>query len=461
MRKGLINVSEESVSVKKQELMTEGTIWKKILIFAVPLIIGNLLQQMYSTIDSIIVGHYVGKSALAAVGSSTSIINLLIAFSQGASVGAGVVISQYMGARDKKSVHSAVHTAAAVAVLLGLFLTLAGVLMSGQLLVWMQTPDDVINDSTLYLRVYSAGLVFNVVYNMATGIMNAAGNSKRPLIYLGAASVTNIVLDMLFIAVGRMGVEGAAIATDVSQAVSCMLAMIYLFRVDADYRISPKDMHINGHMLSKIIKIGLPTGIQSMVISLSNIIIQSSVNSFGSTQMAGFGAYMKVDGFNILPVLSISMAVTTFVGQNYGAGRIDRVKKGAAVTVVMGLIYTALTGILLLTFSEPIMRLFTDDADIIAAGELAMKYFCPYYMLLSILNVLAGTVRGAGKSVPPMVILLFAMCVFRVLWIKLVLPHYNTIDVVYMVYPVSWVIGAALMALYTWKGKWLPVKSEA
>lgn len=461
MRKGLINVSEESVSVKKQELMTEGTIWKKILIFAVPLIIGNLLQQMYSTIDSIIVGHYVGKSALAAVGSSTSIINLLIAFSQGASVGAGVVISQYMGARDKKSVHSAVHTAAAVAVLLGLFLTLAGVFMSGQLLVWMQTPDDVINDSTLYLRVYSAGLVFNVVYNMATGIMNAAGNSKRPLIYLGAASVTNIVLDMLFIAVGGMGVEGAAIATDVSQAVSCMLAMIYLFRVDADYRISPKDMHINGHMLSKIIKIGLPTGIQSMVISLSNIIIQSSINSFGSTQMAGFGAYMKVDGFNILPVLSISMAVTTFVGQNYGAGRIDRVKKGAAVTVVMGLIYTALTGILLLTFSEPIMRLFTDDADIIAAGELAMKYFCPYYMLLSILNVLAGTVRGAGKSVPPMVILLFAMCVFRVLWIKLVLPHYNTIDVVYMVYPVSWVIGAALMALYTWKWKWLPVKSEA
>lgn len=461
MRKGLINVSEESVSVKKQELMTEGTIWKKILIFAVPLIIGNLLQQMYSTIDSIIVGHYVGKSALAAVGSSTSIINLLIAFSQGASVGAGVVISQYMGARDKKSVHSAVHTAAAVAVLLGLFLTLAGVLMSGQLLVRMQTPDDVINDSTLYLRVYSAGLVFNVVYNMATGIMNAAGNSKRPLIYLGAASVTNIVLDMLLIAVGGMGVEGAAIATDVSQAVSCVLAMIYLFRVDADYRISPKDMHINGHMLSKIIKIGLPTGIQSMVISLSNIIIQSSINSFGSTQMAGFGAYMKVDGFNILPVLSISMAVTTFVGQNYGAGRIDRVKKGAAVTVVMGLIYTALTGILLLTFSEPIMRLFTDDADIIAAGELAMKYFCPYYMLLSILNVLAGTVRGAGKSVPPMVILLFAMCVFRVLWIKLVLPHYNTIDVVYMVYPVSWVIGAALMALYTWKGKWLPVKSEA
>lgn len=461
MRKGLINVSEESVSVKKQELMTEGTIWKKILIFAVPLIIGNLLQQMYSTIDSIIVGHYVGKSALAAVGSSTSIINLLIAFSQGASVGAGVVISQYMGARDKKSVHSAVHTAAAVAVLLGLFLTLAGVLMSGQLLVRMQTPDDVINDSTLYLRVYSAGLVFNVVYNMATGIMNAAGNSKRPLIYLGAASVTNIVLDMLFIAVGGMGVEGAAIATDVSQAVSCMLAMIYLFKVDADYRISPKDMHINGHMLSKIIKIGLPTGIQSMVISLSNIIIQSSINSFGSTQMAGFGAYMKVDGFNILPVLSISMAVTTFVGQNYGAGRIDRVKKGAAVTVVMGLIYTALTGILLLTFSEPIMRLFTDDTDIIAAGELAMKYFCPYYMLLSILNVLAGTVRGAGKSVPPMVILLFAMCVFRVLWIKLVLPHYNTIDVVYMVYPVSWVIGALLMALYTWKGKWLPVKSEA
>ncbi len=235
-----------------------------------------------------------------------------------------------------------------------------------------------------YLRIYSGGLLFNVVYNMAAGILNAAGNSKRSLLYLASAAMTNIVLDLVLIGLFRFGVEGAAIATDISQAVSCVLALHFLLRVQADYRISFRALQIEKKMAVHIIKIGLPTGIQNMVISLANILLQSSVNGFGPTAMAGFGAYMKVDGFNILPVTSFSMAVTTFVGQNYGAGKLDRVKKGMWTVLIMGLGYTVLTGALLLFFSVPVMRLFNQDPEVVACGVLAMRYFCPFYWLLSI-----------------------------------------------------------------------------
>ena len=225
--------------------------------------------------------------------------------------------------------------------------------------------------------------------------------------------------------------------------------------VDADYQISLKKIKIDKRMAVRIARIGLPTGIQNMVISFSNVLVQSSVNSFGAAAMAGFGAYMKIDGFNILPVLSFSMAVTTFTGQNYGAGKIERVKKGMWVTVAMGCVYTVVTGALLLTFADPLMGLFTDSREVIEHGKLAMKYFCPFYFLLSIMHSLAGTIRGAGKSIPPMMILLFAMCLFRIFWIEAILPVFGTLDGVYMLYPVSWAVGMILMILYAWKGKWL------
>lgn len=436
-------------------LMTEGSIGKKIIFFSIPLILGNLLQQLYSTADSIIVGNFVGSNALAAVGSSTALIGLLIAFSQGVSVGAGVAAAQYMGAKNRRDVQGSIHTAFALAAILGVILTAGGIVCSRPLLVWMNTPEEVLEDSVLYLQIYFGGLIFNVLYNMAAGILNAAGNSKRSLIYLAYASVTNIGLDLLLIGVCKMGVAGAAIATDASQLISCILAMWFLTHVDADYRISLKKIGIDKRMAVRIAKIGLPTGIQNMVISFSNVLVQSSVNSFGAAAMAGFGAYMKIDGFNILPVLSFSMAVTTFTGQNYGAGKIDRVKKGMWITVLMGCVYTVVTGILLLTFGDPLMRLFTDSREVIEHGKLAMKYFCPFYFLLSIMHSLAGTIRGAGKSIPPMLILLFAMCLFRIFWIKAILPAFGTLDGVYMLYPVSWAVGMVLMILYTWKGKWL------
>ena len=440
---------------KNTVLMTEGGIFKNLLFFATPLILGNLLQQMYNAVDSIIVGNYVGSNALAAVGAGASLIYLLIAFSLGASVGAGVIVSQYLGAKEKEGVHKAVHTAMTISIILGLILTAGGILFSRKLLVMMNTPAEILDDAACYLRIYSYGLIFNVVYNMAAGILNAAGNSRRSLMYLAAAAVVNIFMDLLLIAGLKIGVAGAAIATNFSQAISCILALWFLFRVPADYRISLKSLRIHKAMALRIIQIGLPTGIQNMVISFSNILIQASINQYGATAVAGFSAYLKIDGFNILPVLSFSMAITTFIGQNYGAGKYDRMKKGMWVTLLMGIVYTVLTGILLLTFSGQIMRLFSEDVGVIAYGQTAMRYFCPFYWILAILHSLAGTVRGTGKSIPPMVVLLVSLCLFRIVWIQLVLPYYTSIEGIFILYPVSWLVGAVLMILYTWRGKWI------
>ena len=436
--------------------MTEGNIWKSLIIFSIPLILGNLLQQMYNTADSIIVGNFVGSNGLAAVGSGTALINLIIAFSQGAAVGAGVIVSQSLGARDKQKAKLAVHTAMCIAIILGVILSAIGVILSSDLLVWMKTPKSVLKDSVLYLQIYCGGLIFNVIYNMATGILNAAGNSKRPLIYLAIASVTNIILDLVFIKALKWGVKGAAIATDISQALSCVLAVGYLLRVNSDYKLIIKELKIHGNTAKQIIRVGLPTAIQNMVISFSNVLVQSSVNSYGATAMAGYAAYLKIDGFNILPVLSISMAVTTFTGQNVGAKKPDRVKKGMWNALIMGVIYTVIIGVVLLLTSHTVLGLFTKDNDVITYGQLAMKYFCPFYFILGILNILAGTVRGAGKGVPPMLILLFSMCIFRILWIKIALPFYSTIDGVFILYPISWLVGMILMIIYTKFGKWMP-----
>ena len=436
--------------------MTEGNIWKLLIIFSIPLILGNLLQQMYNTADSIIVGNFVGSNGLAAVGSGTALINLIIAFSQGAAVGAGVIVSQNLGARDKQKTKLAVHTAMCIAIILGVILSAIGVIFSRDLLIWMKTPKSVLKDSVLYLQIYCGGLILNVIYNMATGILNAAGNSKRPLIYLAIASVTNIILDLVFIKELKWGVKGAAIATDISQALSCVLAVGYLLRVNSDYKLIIKELKIHGNTTKQIIRVGLPTAIQNMVISFSNVLVQSSVNSYGATAMAGYAAYLKIDGFNILPVLSISMAVTTFTGQNVGAKKPDRIKKGMWNALIMGVVYTVIIGVVILLTSHTVLGLFTKDNEVITYGQLAMKYFCPFYFLLGILNILAGTVRGAGKGVPPMLILLFSMCIFRILWIKIALPFYSTIDGVFILYPISWFVGMVLMIIYTKFGKWLP-----
>ena len=444
----LENLENTTDFSKNQELMIEGSIWKKILLFSIPLILGNLLQQMYNTVDSVIVGNYVGSNALAAVGSSSFLISLLIAFSMGASTGAGIVISQYLGEKNGKGVHISVHTALAISIILGVILSVIGVVFSPQILTLMGTPKEVMNDSVVYLKIYSGGLVFSIIYNMATGILNAAGNSKRPLIYLGVASILNVILDLLFIGKMNMGVAGAAIATNISQIVSSILILYFLVKVPESYQVNLKKIKINKNIAYKIIKLGLPAGIQNTVISFSNVLVQSSVNTFGAKAMAGFGAYMKIDGFNVLPVMSFSMAMTTFAGQNYGAGKIERIKKGTKITIIMGIIYAIFTGVILLYFSHSFMEFFTKDKEVINYGIGAMRYFCPFYFLLNFIQTPAGTLRGVGKTFPPMVILLISLCFFRILWLQFIMPFFNSIEGIYVLYPISWCFGTTLMLVY-------------
>lgn len=442
--------------MKNSTVMTEGSIWKKILFFSIPLILGNLFQQLYNTVDSIIVGNYIGSEALAAVGSSGSIITLLIGFCIGASAGAGVVIAQFYGARDKEGVRKAVHTTIAIAIAAGAILTIVGIVTTPLLLKAMGTPKEVFDQASIYLKVYFGGILFSVVYNMSAGILNAVGNSKRSLVYLMIAAISNIFLDLLFVVVFKMGIVGAAIATDISQLLSCIFIILFLVRSEDVYRVKLKDIRCYDNLLGKILKIGLPTGVQNIVISLSNVIVQSSVNSFGAVAMAGFAAYIKVDGFNILPVLSFSMAATTFVGQNVGAGRLDRVKKGMYVSVAMGIIYTVCTGVLLLIFAPQVIGVFTQNKQVVEYGVYIMKFFCPFYWMLGILHILAGTIRGTGKTMQAMVVFLFSLCIFRVLWIWGAMSVSHKIGGVMLGYPLSWLVGLVMILIYVWKGNWMP-----
>ena len=420
------------------------------------MILGNLFQQLYNTVDSIIVGNYIGSEALAAVGSSGSLINLLIGFCIGASAGAGVVIAQFYGAQDKEGVRKAVHTTIAIAIAAGAILTIVGIVTTPLLLKAMGTPKEVFDQASIYLKVYFGGILFSVVYNMSAGILNAVGNSKRSLVYLMIAATSNIFLDLLFVVVFKMGIVGAAIATDISQLLSCIFIILFLVRSEDVYRVKLKDIRCYDNLLGKILKIGLPTGVQNIVISLSNVIVQSSVNSFGAVAMAGFAAYIKVDGFNILPVLSFSMAATTFVGQNVGAGRLDRVKKGMYVSVAMGIIYTVCTGILLLAFAPQVIGVFTQNGKVVEYGVYIMRFFCPFYWMLGILHILAGTIRGTGKTMQAMVVFLFSLCIFRVLWIWGAMSVSHKIGGVMLGYPLSWLVGLVMILIYVWKGNWMP-----
>lgn len=445
--------------MKKTTIMTEGSIWKKLLMYSIPLILGNLFQQLYNTVDSIIVGNYIGSEALAAVGSSGSIINLLIGFCVGASAGAGVVIAQFFGAQDKEGVRKAVHTTLAIAIAAGVVMTVVGILLVPFLLRAMGTPEEVFGQAVTYLQVYFGGIFFSVIYNMSAGILNAVGNSRRSLIYLMIASVSNIFLDLLLVVVLKMGIVGAALATDISQLLSCIFILLFLTRSQEIYRVCLREIRFYERMPSKIIKIGLPTGIQHVVISFSNVLVQSSVNSFGAAAMAGFAAYIKIDGFNILPVMSFSTAATTFTGQNIGAGKYDRVKSGMYVSLAMGIIYTIATGILLLIFAPQVIGVFTDNQEVVTYGVYIMKFFCPFYWSLAILHVLSGTIRGTGHTLEPMLVILFSLCVFRVIWITAALSIAHQFSYVMVVYPLSWMVGMILILLYAWKGRWMPKKT--
>lgn len=441
--------------MKNNTLMTSGTIWKEILLFSIPLILGNLFQQLYNIVDSIIVGNVVGSSALAAVGASGAIIQLLVGFCIGASAGAGVVTSQYYGARDDEGVRKAVHTTIAISIAAGAILSIIGVLTAPQILDIMGTPEEVFDQASDYLRVFFAGIIFSVIYNMSAGILNAVGNSRRSLIYLIIAAVSNIFLDILFVAVFKMGVVGAAIATDISQLISCIFILRFMRRSKESYRIRLRDVRFYDNLLEKIVKIGLPTGVQNIVISLSNVVVQSGVNSFGATVMASYAAFNKIDGFILLPILSMSMAATTFAGQNYGAREFDRVHKGMKVSIGMGAVYAVVAGALMLIFAPYIIRIFTGEQAVIDYGIYMMKYMYPFYWIIAIFHIATGTIRGVGKTLQAMVMSICSLCAVRILWIWGSFQFAHKLYLLLLGYPITWVIGAIMMLIYIKKGKWL------
>ena len=431
----------------KITLMTEGNIFKILLFFAIPLVLGNLLQQMYSTVDSIIVGNYVGSQALAAVSSSSMVVTVIISGCQGIAVGAGVVIAQCLGAKNRRNVFRSVHTSLAFSIVLGVILTVFCALLTKPIVESMNTPKDILDDSITYLFIYSFGLIFTIVYNMIAGILNASGNSKRSLLYLAYASVINVVLDLLFILVFNMGVAGAAIATNISQLIACLMSLHYVMTTKNECRVYLKAIRFHKQMLVRILRMGIPAGIQNTVICFSNVLIQASVNVFGYETIAGFGIYLKIDGFDILPLLSISLAVATFVGQNYGAGCVERIRKGIICGLILGVTFTAGIGITMLIFYNPILKLFTSDEKAIYYAYLSILYFCPFYALVGVTQVFAGAIRGAGRSMVPMMVLLFSFFIFRIIWIMFVLPNFNSFEGVLLVYPVSWFVSANLMTM--------------
>ena len=440
---------------KNRGLMTEGVIWKEILLFSIPLLLGNLFQQLYNAVDSVVVGNYIGAQALAAVGSSAPVINLLVSFFMGLAVGAGVIISRYFGARKKEELHIAVHTSLALTFAAGLVMTLIGVLISPYVLQWVGTPSDVMESSVLYLRIYFLGILSVMVYNMGSGILRAVGDSRNPLYFLIVSSVTNIILDMLFVIVFHMGIAGVGWATLIAQTISAVLTMLLLMRTKEEYQVKLKHIRFHKHMLYEIVRLGLPSGLQNAIVSFSNVIVQSNINAFGSLAMAGCGSYTKIDGFAILPVMSYSMALTTFTGQNMGAKKYDRVKQGAKTGILMSVITIVCISALLLMLGPNVLAIFSSDPTVIKYGLYMMHVLAPGYIFLAISHAFNGIIRGAGITTVPMIVMVTCWCGLRMVWILTSVPLFHDIGVVFMGWPLTWIASALWLFLYYRKGSWM------
>ena len=440
----------------KQVIMTEGVIWKQLLAFSMPLLVGNLFQQLYNTVDSIVVGNFIGSEALAAVGSSNSLINLIIGMFMGIATGAGVIISQYYGAKDDQKLHWAVHTCMALSLIGGTLLIVLGVLLSPLILKWMGTPEEVMPNSVAYLRIFFCGSLFNLVYNMGAGVLRAVGDSRRPLYYLCVSSVVNIILDMVFVVVFHMGTAGVGYATVIAQAVSSVLTVRTLMKTEDSYRLVPSEIRIDRRMMKRILKLGIPSGIQQSIISLSNVIVQANINGFGAAAMAGYGAYSKVDGFAMLPLQSFCMASTTFTGQNIGAKKAKRVKDGMFQGIAISLSYTAFISVILYLNADKILRIFSPDEAVIAFGHTTMAILLPFYWSIAIHNILMGSIRGSGRTMITMLIGVGNMCILRMIYINLLVPFFPSFEAVMWCYPITWMTTMLMDCVYSAKAKWIP-----
>ena len=435
--------------------LTEGSIWKAMLLFALPVFLGNVFQQLYNAFDAWCVGNYIGDDALAAVSSSGSLIFLMVSFFNGVSMGAGVVIARFFGAKQYDSMEKAIHTAIAFGLVTGLVLTVAGVALTPLILQWMGTPAEVLPQSIEYFRYYFFGAIFTVMYNIFVGILHAVGDSRHPLYYLIFSTFVNIALDMIFVAWLGLGVGSAAIATTISQGVSAALCYLHLVRVDAPYRVSVRKIAFDKGSLAQIIRYGLPSGVQNSVIALANVVVQSNINSFGKAAMAGCGSYSKLEGFAFLPVTCFTQALSTFVGQNLGAGKHERVKKGVVFGVVCSCLLAEVIGILSYIFAPQLIGFFSETQEAIDYGVLHMQIICRFYFLLAFSHCIAGVLRGAGKATVPMFTMLACWCVIRVTYITIAVQIVNELTTVSWAYPITWTLSSIIFLIYFLKADWI------
>lgn len=438
-----------------QVLMTEGSISGNMLRFALPVFIGNLFQQLYNVADALIVGNLVGNDALAAVSATSNLVFLLISFFVGLSMGSGVVVSRFFGARDIDRMRLAIHTSVAFYLVAGTALTIAGTTLTPFLLRLMGTPEDVMDLSVTYIRIFFAGSLGMVMYNSLTGIMRAVGDSRTPLNYLVVSSMLNVVLDLVFVGGFRFGVAGAAYATIASQLVSALLCIRRLLRTEESHRVVIREIGFDREMLGLIIRYGLPTGVQNSVIAIANVVVQAYVNSFGTMAVAGCGAYSKIEGFAFLPINSFTMALTTFVGQNLGAREYDRAKKGARFGIVCSLLTAEIIGLAILVASPYLIGAFTSEPEAIAFGVGRARICSVFYFLLAASHCLSAVLRGAGKASIPMLAMLLFWCVVRVAFLTLAMPVWPTIDTVNAVYPLTWLLSTLFLIVYYIRADWL------
>lgn len=425
------------------------------LLFALPVFLGNVFQQFYNTFDSWVVGNFLGDDALAAVSSSGSLIFMMVGFFNGVAMGAGVIIARYYGAEDHEALRLAVHTDVAFGLVAGILLTVLGVAFTPTILQWMGTPKDVLPQSISYFRYYFCGAVFTVMYNIFVGILHAVGDSRHPLYYLMFSSAVNVVLDLLLVGGFHMGVGAAALATTISQGISAVLCCIRLMRVNEPYRLIWKQVRFHGKSLIDIIRYGLPSGIQNSVIAIANLVVQTNINSFGKAAMAGCGSYSKIEGFAFLPITCFTQALATFVGQNLGAHKYDRVKKGVRFGILCSTVSAEAIGVLSFTFAPQLIAIFNDSPEVIDYGTRHMRTIALFYFLLAFSHCIASVLRGSGKSTIPMLTMLGCWCVLRVSYITVAIQYRNQLETVSWAYPITWTCSSLVFLIYFLKADWI------
>ena len=434
--------------------MTEGTVWKILVRFALPLFLGNLFQQLYNAVDSLVVGNFCGNEALAAVSSSGSLQHLLIGFFQGMFVGASVLISKCYGAMDDKGVDDAIHTTVLFSVGMGVILTILGVIFTPAILGWMGTPENVMPNSVTYFRIYCLGLMGMILYNTSNGIFNALGDSSHPLFYLIISSVTNVILDLLFVGVFGMGVAGAALATVLGQVLSAVLGLAHLMSGKFVVQIKLSKLRIHKRVLENIVRTGLPCGVQNSVNAIANLVVQTNINAFGDLAMGGCGSYAKVEGFVFLPIMSMALALTTFVGQNMGANKPERIKVGIRQGMIISLTMAELFGIFVVIFAPQLIGLFSKDPAVVAYGVQQARVESLFFFLLATTHTCAGALRGAGKTMIPMAVTLGAWCILRITYIECLVRVFHNINVVFTAYPVTWCVSSIFLVMILFIQKW-------